>query len=697
VTWRVGVDIGGTFTDVAVVDDQGKLVIWKEDTTPAHPERAVQDGLSRVASLLGLDVGAFLSKVSPFVHGSTVATNTIIQRRGPRLGLVCTEGFRDVLYLRDGFKWDRFNPGLERPADFVPRYLRRSVRERIDARGNVVRPLDEDDVRAVAAALRDHRVETVAVALLWSLANPVHELRVREILQEELPSVPVLLSSDVLPELGEWVRTSATVLSAFVFLASQSYLRSLERWLADAGLETRPLIMQVNGGCATVEQTLRVPVSTIASGPAAAPAAALQVGRRVSARDMITVDMGGTSFDVCLIKDGEVPRSRAIAVAHQPIGIPGVEVHSIGAGGGSIAWIDAGGALRIGPQSAGARPGPAAYGLGGGEPTVTDANIVLGYLAPEAFLGGRRALSPELSEQAIRTRVARPLGLDLVQAAAGIIKLVNENMVNAIGVVSVERGIDPRPFLLVAGGGAGALHAGRLAAQLQIRRVLIPAEAGTISAYGMTVSDVRHDYAGALHTISTEPDTDGVGTLLEQLEVRALEELAEAGFGRQRVRLQRFVDARYVGQVHELLVPVRLGQVDQATFAEIVQSFHESHSIRYGWASEQRAVEFLHWRVTGFGVIDVHEERRFDELPRVAAEGARRSARRAYFDELGGFSSVPVYSSADFPAGGALRGPAFVDADTTTVVVFPDQHLVGDGRGSFLLETGMSPAGAGGG
>jgi N-methylhydantoinase A len=683
--FRVGVDIGGTFTDLVVVDDE-RTILWKEDTTPSRPEAAVQTGLANLARLLGLELGAFLGRVTLFVHGSTVGTNMVIQRSGPTVGLVCTRGFRDVLYFRNGFKWDRFNRLLERPDDFVPRRLRISVDERVAADGSVLKPLYEESVREAAGELQAQGAEAVAVSLLWAQANPAHERRVRELLAEELPGVPVLLSSDILPEVGEWVRTSATTLSAYVYAGCRDYLQRLERWLHEHGLGQDLLVMQVNGGSATVAGTLRVPVGIIHSGPAAAPASGLQVGRRVGARDMITVDMGGTSFDVCLIKDGEVPRSRAIEVEHQPIGVPGVEIHSIGAGGGSIAWIDRGGALRVGPRSAGADPGPAAYDQGGRLPTVTDANVVLGYLSPEAFLGGRRALRRDLAAEAIREHVAEPLGLDVTTAAAGIIRLVNETMVSAIGVVSVERGIDPRPFILVAGGGAGALHAGRLAAELGMRSVLVPAEAGTLSAFGMTVSDVRHDYSRALHTTSADPALAEVGAVIAELDARACAALAEAGFAEDRMQLQHWVDARYVDQVHELMVPVPAGETDAAAFDAIAASFHALHDDRYGWSAPERPVEYLHWRASGTGLIDVAMEPGFDGLGRVDAGAAQTGSRKAWFAELGGFTDTPSYAAERFVRGGTLEGPALIDSATTTIVVFPGQRVIADGRGSVLME-----------
>ena len=684
-SWQIGVDIGGTFTDIAVVDDRGGVFLWKEPTTRDQREAAVMAGLTATAEQLGLELPQLLAGCTRFVHGSTVATNALIEREGARVGLVCTRGFRDILYFRDGYKWDRFNARLPRPDDFVPRDRRISVTERIDSTGAVLRPLDDGSVRDAAQQLRAAGVEAIAVSLMWSHVNPVHEQRVRELLHEELPGIPVLLSSEILPELGEWQRTSATVLSAYIYTPTFRYLEALQRWLSGNGLRRDLLVMQINGGCALPEQVMRVPVTMTVSGPAAAPAAALKLAEPVDSRDLICIDMGGTSLDVCVVSSGEVPRSRSIMVEHQPIGIPGVEIHSVGAGGGSLAWIDSGGALRVGPASAGSRPGPAAYDRGGDRPTVTDANVALGYLSPEAFLGGRWALRRDLAEQAIRVHVADPLGATVTQAAAGIVDVVNENMLAAIRTVSVERGLDPRPFVMVAGGGAGPLHAARLAAELGIRHVLVPAEAGTLSAFGMTGTDVRHEYSGTAHTTAAAPDVDAVEGLVTRLEERARADLSAGGIDPDAIRLRRSVDARYVGQVHELTVPVPDGPIDAAAIAACRAAFDAAHQQRFGYALEGSDVELLHWRIAGIGVMDALGLSAF-AAEATSAPAAPTSSRQAYFPDVGGFVETPTYDAATVEGGAVVAGPALIDSATTTIVVHPGQSATADGRGGFLIE-----------
>ena len=691
--WRIGIDIGGTFTDFTVVDDAGQIWLWKQDSTPDDPGEAIRLGLESVALRAGAaSTAAFLADSSLVVHGSTIATNTLIQRNGARVGLVCTEGFRDTVYFRDGFKWDRFNRHLQHPRDFVDRFLRLGVDERVDVEGDILVPLNEQDVRDVAATFREAGVEAIAVALLWSIVNDRHERRVAEILAEELPEVPVLLSSDVLPEIREWEQTSATVLSAYVLPKIAGYLSEFESFLTDNGLTKRPLIMQINGGCATPDQVLARPVNAVASGPAAAPAAGTYYGSSIGARDLITIDMGGTSFDVCLIRDGSAAMSRSMQIEFAPIGVPGVEVHSIGAGGGSIAWVDSGGALRVGPRSAGARPGPACYGLGGEEPTVTDANLALGRLSEDAFLGGRRTLQAELAREALRTRVAEPLGLSVEDAAAGVVRVVNANMVDAIKEVSVQRGIDPRGFALVVGGGAGGLHAGRLAAELGMGRVLIPAEAGVLCSFGMTVTDVRHDHSRALHTLSSEIGPEKMEALFAELELSARETLKADGFADEQMELRRFVDARYPNQVHELTIPVPRALVDLPDAqAEIEKIFHAQHEQQFTYSIDSLPIEIIHWRVAGVGApVEARTPAPLPgDEPGPAAEPIRE--RPVYFDEQSDFVEAPIFSSELLEPGTQLPGPAVVESENTTVVAFPGQTLRVLPEGAYILELSGDP------
>jgi N-methylhydantoinase A len=683
-SYRIGVDIGGTFTDFTVAREGGELLLWKEDTTPDDPGRAVLGGLAAVAEQLDTDTAGLLAETKLFVHGTTVATNMLIQRNGPTIGLLCTEGFRDVLYFRDGYKPERFNMHLPHPEELVDRWLRIGIPERYDPQGEEVAPLDEAAVRAAATRFREAGVKAVAIAFLWSMFYPGHEARAAAVLREELPDVDVVCSHEVLPEIREWERTSATAMSAYVMPRIREYLTALERQLAESGLPGPPQIMQINGGCARVPDILRRPVNILASGPAAAPAAALYFANSIGA-DVITVDMGGTSLDVCLIQGGRAAMSREIQVEGQPIGVPAVDVHSIGAGGGSIAWIDAGSALRVGPRSAGARPGPACYDFGGTEPTVTDANVVLGYLNPEAFLGGRRRLRDDLSRQAVDEHVGGPLGLSTEAAAAGIVRVVNANMVGAIRSVSIDRGVDPRRFTLVCGGGAGGLHAAELARELGIGRVFVPLEAGVFCAFGMTVTDVRHDHVAALHVVTDRADLKRIDATIAELESRARAELVEEGFAAEDIRLERSVDARYPGQVHEITVPVPDSETLAAADLErLVADFHEQHLAQFAYNREEMPIECLHWRVAAVGSAGVEEAGAAD----AAAGGEAQPTRVAEAYSIGAERMVetPIYDVADLGLGATVAGPAIVAAPTTTVVVHEGDVLRRELAEGFLIE-----------
>ncbi|HEV3034121.1 MAG TPA: hydantoinase/oxoprolinase family protein [Solirubrobacteraceae bacterium] len=684
--YRIGVDVGGTFTDFTVARSSGELLLWKEDTTPDDPGRAVLSGLHAVAEQLGTDLGGLLSSTELLVHGTTVATNMLIQRNGPTIGLLCTKGFRDVLYFRDGYKPQRFNMKLAHPQELVDRWLRVGVTERFVPDGSEIAELDEQEVRQAARHFAEAGVKAVAVTFLWSMLYPQHELRAAEILTEELPGVQVVCSHTVLPEIREWERTSATAISAYIIPRISEYLTNLERELVQAGLKRPPLIMQINGGCARIPDILRVPVNILASGPAAAPAAAMYFADSVG-EDLITVDMGGTSLDVCMIQGGRAAMSRDIQVEDQPIGVSAVDVHSIGAGGGSIAWIDGGGALRVGPRSAGSRPGPACYDFGGEEPTVTDANVVLGYLDPDAFLGGRRRLRDDLSVAAVDSRVGVPLGLSTVEAAAGIVRVVNANMVGAIRAVSIERGLDPRRFTLVCGGGAGGLHATELARELGMQRVFVPLEAGVFCAFGMTVTDVRHDHLAALHAVSDSIDLDSVNALLGELERQAAGQLLEEGFQSSEIRLERSVDARYPGQVHEITVPVPDSPVlDAQAVTELERTFHERHRAQFAYSRESMPIECLHWRVAAVGASRgwPRQVASANGNQPLSAQPAR--IRQAFFAAAGGLVDTRVHDVHELVVGVQVEGPALVVAPTTTIVLHPGDTLTRPTADGFLID-----------
>jgi N-methylhydantoinase A len=683
--YAVGVDIGGTFTDFVLVDPELQVHVLKVPTTADEPAKGVLTGLEMAAGLRGVPLADLVAEIDVFVHGTTIATNAVIQRNGPKIGLICTEGHRDILALRDGLKWERFNLHMDPPDPFVPRYLRRGVKERIDYAGRVVEPLDERSVAGVLDDFRQEGVKSIAVALLWSIVNPDHERRIAELIGAQLPGVDVVTSAEVLPMIREWPRTSATVLSAYIKPGITRYLGELESELRSLGFKHRLLIMQATGGTSTIPEIERRTVYAMGSGPAASPAAGASVAEQFGWSDFIIIDMGGTSFDVSLVTEGRPHTTKEVQVDHFPIGIQALEIHSIGAGGGSIAWIDPGGALRVGPKSAGSSPGPACYGRGGTEPTVSDADLVLGYLDEENPLAGMLRLRRDLAEQTIENRIARQLGQSVAEAAYAIYSVVNHNMVEAIKVLSVQRGIDPRDYALIVGGGAGGIHGSWLAAELEIENVAMPKEAGAFCALGMVVADVRHDYLRTLPQKSNAWDPVLVNGLFDELETEAIEALGREGIPVDHVEFVRSVDAKYQNQLHELTIaiPSQRPLVDSDVHA-IVADFHQAHRQLYTFAVEDAALDFYHWRLTVFGKIPRPAqvlEARVGPDPAAASKGTRQ----ACFSPDGAYTAAAIYDGSLLRPGMVVAGPAVVERTTTTVVVRPGETLRVNDFGTFSI------------
>lgn len=680
---RIGVDIGGTFTDFTIIDETGKLRVFKTPSTPHNPELAIFNGIQALAKESGGSMAEFVTNIDLFIHGTTIATNTVIQRNGPKIGILHTKGFRDILFLRDGFKSDRYNLHLPPPDPFIPRYLRLGVEERVLYSGQVLTPLNENSVREALRKFKNEGVQSIAVCLLWSMMNPAHEQRIREILKEEMPEVYVALSSDILPALREWPRACATTLSAYAGPVLGRYLTKVEGYLKEQGYRYNLLVMQVTGGSATVAEIEKRPVLAIGSGPAAAPAAGLFYGALEKEKNLMVVDMGGTSFDVSLITEGTIPMSRDLEIEHMPIGVAAVDVHSVGAGGGSIAWIDSGGMLRVGPQSAGADPGPACYGRGGETPTVTDANVILGYLNPEFFLGGRIKLHPDFSRQAME-KLATPLGLDIEQAAAAVYRIVNANMVGAMRAVSVMRGIDPRGYTVLVGGGAGGTHAAKIAEELGMRNVICPVTAGGLCAFGMLAADVKHAYLTTYPTNTDNLDISKVNDIFSEMEAHAIEELHEEGFQRENITLTRFVDAKYPYQLHEITVPVSNGMLAHEDIPLLAGIFHDHHERLYTYCLRNMAVDMTGWRVIATGRLP---EVPFREQPPVRADVAlvEKAERRVFFAEYQDYRKTPIYDGEKLKHGMIVTGPAVVELPTTTVVVSPDHTLTITPYGDFRI------------
>ncbi len=680
-TYRLGVDVGGTFTDLALFDvDTNRLEFAKTPSTTGNQAEGVAQGIRDLVQRLEVSP----RDVAFFIHGTTVATNALLERRGARTALVVTAGFRDVLQIGRQDRPHLYDWRMRRPEPLVPRRLRYEVRERVLYTGEVATPLDLGDVESVVGALREAEVQAVAVCLLHCYANPSHERALGQAIRKGLPDVTLALSHEILPEFKEYERMSTTTINAYVAPVMERYLRDLETEVAGLGVTAPVHVMQSNGGTMGARAGAEKPVHTILSGPAAGVIGSVALANRAGELNTISVDMGGTSFDVCLSYEGEVRSTKESEIDRLPVKVPMVDIHTLGAGGGSIAWIDPGGALRVGPRSAGADPGPAAYGRGGEEPTVTDANLVLGRLNPERFLGGKMTLQSELAWEAVRKQIAEPLGLSVEAAAEGIIRVVNAGMIKGIRVVSVGKGYDPRDFCLVAFGGAGPLHAAELAAELEIPRVLVPVAPGVTSALGLLMADLRHDYVRTALARGDEVNAKQLGALFTDMEHEAMTRMAGEGVDGSSVVLVRLAELRYQGQGYELEVPVANGAVTPAAIEGIIRRFHESHESRYGYASPENPVEVVNLRVTATS-----------ELPRPALEaavldgtvdppGALDGERQVYFD--GVYVATAVYDRSKLSPGDIVKGPAIVEQPDSTLAVWPSQTARVDAYANLVLE-----------
>ena len=649
---RVGIDVGGTFTDLAALVD-GRLVTAKVPSTPADQAAGVMDVLARS----GLDPAC----IGTFAHGMTVATNALLERRGARTALVTTEGFRDIIEIGRQDRPSLYDLTQDRPPALVPRELRFTVRERMGPEGEVV-PLDEASLAEAVAALADADVEAVAVCLLFGFLHPAHERRVGDAIRDALPDAHVSLSSDVLPEFREYERFTTTAADAYLGPRLAGYLGSLATRARDAGVP-EPVVMQSSGGVVAIDAAARNAAGCVLSGPAGGVVGAVHAARASGLEDVLTFDMGGTSTDVAPVLAGRAQTTTEAVVAGVPLRLPMVDVHTVSAGGGSVAWADAGGALRVGPRSAGADPGPAAYGRGGTEPTVTDANLALGYLRDGAELGGAVSLDRERAEAALAA-LGEQLGLDPLETALGVVRVANAEMARALRVISIERGLDPREFALVAFGGAGGMHAVALAEELGIPKVLVPRAGGVLSALGLALSDLRRDLVAPLLRPLDEGAADAVAAAAESLERAAAAELPHAA-------LERRADLRYRGQSFELTV-------DASPGGDLAQRFHEAHERRYGYRMEDEPLEVVCVRVTA----TVPASASAPAAP-PAATTPSQPTRRAHFRE---WVDAAVVAGDELEVGAQVTGPAVVELAEATCVVPPGWAGVVDGAGALLLE-----------
>ncbi len=678
---RFATDVGGTFTDLVYMSDDGtQMGLAKASSTPPHFEQ----GVLAVIQKSGLDP----TTISGFVHGSTVIINALTERTGARAGLVTTKGFRDVLAIGRANRPDIYNFRFRKQPAFVPREHRYEIEERLNYKGEVVTPLKRADVEQVATQIRAEGLEAIAICFLHSYANPAHEQECAAMLADLLPGVLISQSNEITREWREYERTSTVVLNAYVRPVARAYLSSLERDLRAGGIAAPLSIMKSGGGTASFEVSENQPIHMVESGPVGGVVGALAVGRAIGNTNLITLDIGGTTAKVSLIDGGLVKITtdyrieRDAFTAGYPIKVPVVDIVEIGAGGGSIAWIDPGRALRVGPRSAGAVPGPACYDHGGTSPTVTDANLVAGRINPDYFLGGEITVSMERAREAIRP-LAEFYGISIDEAATGIIRVTNGNMENALKLISVQRGYDPRDYALVAFGGGGSMHAAELARELQIKQVIVPRAPAHFSAWGMLTTDPRQDFVQTEVIRSSDEAWGRILQIYGRLEEEAVAFFAKAGYADGQVVIARFADLRYLGQEHTVRVPVPAGSPDRAGVEE---RFHAIHEQTYTFRLTSQ-VEFVNFHVSGSVSLPRPELRTF-QPPSNGKEPTPKSVRRVNFDAQG-WHEASCYERDDLPVGVRIDGPAIIEEPAATTVLYPGQTAQIDRIGNMHIDTGV--------
>ena len=671
--YRVAVDTGGTFSDfVFFNEDSGELSITKVPSTPKEPFQAVLNGVREL-----LDQGVPAGDVSFFSHGTTVGTNALLEEKGAVTGLLVTEGFRGIYEVMEqsrGYGPVTYDLFFEKPRLLATPYTTEEVRERVDFQGNALTPVDLEQAAEAVRRLKAKGVESVAVCFLFSFLNLDHELAVKKIMAEEFPEASLSLSCEVLPQIREFYRMSTTVINAYIAPVMSRYLNALEERLREMGVTTPQLyIMQSNGGVSTFRTSARIPVATVLSGPAGGVISSLGASGKVGIDNIITFDMGGTSCDVALIHQGRPVVTTQGRISQRPISLPMLDIHTVSAGGGTIARIDSVGALQVGPDSAGADPGPICYDRGGENATVTDANVILGVLDPDHFLGGRLTLDKAKAESLVEERIAKPLGLSLHEAADGILKIINVKMEEAIKAVSSQRGYDIREFTLVAFGGAGPMHAGRLALDLGIPTLLVPLTPGVNSALGLLMSDVKHDHMRSKLAPMQELEPRDINTLFDQLTEQAREELSGEGFSDEEIVLTPFLDLRYAGQGYELTVPCPSPPLKPADMELAQQRFHEVHEQAHGHKAESEPVELVSVRLVSEGRVPQTRLSPF-KATGTRVDDARTGERRIFFGRDLGFHDTPIYDRERLEPGHELAGPAVVEQMDTTTVIHPEQQ-----------------------
>ena len=683
--YRVTVDTGGTFSDFVFFNEEsGEITITKVPSTPKEPFQAVLNGVKDL-----LDQGVKAADISFFSHGTTVGTNTLLEEKGAKTGLLVTEGFRGIYEVMEqtrGYGPATYDLFFEKPRLLAPPYYTEEIPERVDFCGEVLKPIDVESSLQAVRRLKKKGVESIAVCFLFSFLNPDHEIRMKEIVAKEFPEANLSLSCEVLPQIREFYRMSTTVINGYIAPVVGRYLGLLEGRLREIGVTTPKLyIMQSNGGVSTFQRAARKPVATVLSGPAGGVMASLGISQRVDLKNIITFDMGGTSCDVALIHKGTPVITTQGRINQRPISLPMLDIHTVSAGGGTIARVDAVGGVQVGPDSAGADPGPICYDHGGMQVTITDANLVLGVLHPDKFLGGRMKLNKPKAERLLEEKIARPLGLNLLEAADGILKIINVKMEEAIKAVSSQRGYDIRDFTLVAFGGGGPMHAGKIVLDLGIPSLLIPFAPGVTSALGLLMSDVKHDYVRSKLAPLKGLDPNEINRLFSQLIEQARQELRAEGFNESEMEIEASVDLRYAGQGYELTVPSPSPPLKPEDLDLLRQRFDSQHEQAHGHKAETEPVELVSLRLVSLGLVPQAR------LSPAAASGrkveaARTGERKIFFGQEHGLLDCQIYSRELLEPGHAVSGPAVIEQMDTTTVIHPEQEAFVDSYRNMMVK-----------
>jgi len=684
--YRIGIDVGGTFTDFLLASEDGSSEIFKVLSTPENPSVGLMNGLMEIATAKDTSLQEFIRRVTTIVHGTTVTTNAVLTRKGAKTALLTTKGLRDALEMRRGIREEQYNNHYTNVEPLVPRYLRYPIEERLDYKGDVLTEIKESDVKDAVRLFVKEDVEAVAICFMNSFANGSHETVAAKVIKEKMPTAYLTVSSEFLPSIRFYDRISTTVLNSYVGPILRSYLTSLIQKLKDIGFDGVLLIMQSNGGVVSPESAIESAAVTLLSGPAAGPMAGIEYTSIQDYDDCITIDMGGTSFDAALIKDktplvtteGEINRLR--------IALPMLGIYTIGAGGGSIGWVDEGGLLRMGPQSAGSNPGPACYDLGGELPTCTDADLVLGYLDKDFFAGGRMLLNYDRAVKAIKDKIADPLGMDVTQAAAGMYRVINVNMASGVREVSVKRGHDPREFPLVVAGGAGPVHACIIAQELEIPVMIIPKESSIFCAAGMLMSDLKHDFVRTYSTPIHGMDIEKFQALFHDMEKEATALLKSEHIPESAIQHIYSLDMRYIKQYHEVNVEIRKENLEKGDLVSIVRSFHPEHNRLFGYSLEEEKthIELINLRLLSVGrtVKPRFKQEKYDKKD---PEKALKMKRKVYLPLLEQYVDIPVYDGHKLRYGNKVAGPALIEQVNTTTFVTPEYNVLCDRYGSYTM------------